>query len=221
VSQTCTICKHPLRLQIEQAPVASIPRRTIEERFGLAGPSTGLLRQRSTVAGVIAKQTQACKSFPTGTLLQNTRVGEGRAERLYAHAAEIPASALKNKDRRTALIAIRSAVDVMGQARRYLEPPLASSAESAARPVTDPLTFPSAIEAATANIRAPAGPGVRGGPMPWGLHPDLCPALFLQPGLRYADPTVNLRLCRRNAQVEPAGGHAFNFESRSVNSKYR
>ena len=49
------------------------------------------------------------------------RAGEGRAERLYQHAEEILRGALRDKDQRTALQAIRAGVDVMGQARGYME----------------------------------------------------------------------------------------------------
>jgi hypothetical protein len=45
----------------------------------------------------------------------------GNRVRLYGQAEEILAGALKDKDRRTALQAIRAAVDVMSQARGYLE----------------------------------------------------------------------------------------------------
>jgi hypothetical protein len=57
----------------------------------------------------------------TGALLDDVRAGEGRAERLYQQAEEILVGALQDKDRRTALQAIRAAVDVMGEARSYME----------------------------------------------------------------------------------------------------
>jgi hypothetical protein len=117
--QICTICRHPHRLQIEQALVGGITLRTVSDQYG---PSkTALLRHRSHVAGAIAARVQAQESVRTGTLLQDVRAGEGRAERLYAQAEEILSSALKDKDRRTALQAIRTAIDVMGEARGYLE----------------------------------------------------------------------------------------------------
>jgi hypothetical protein len=119
VPQTCTICRNPRRVEIEQSLIARTPLRTISEQFG---PSkTALLRHRTHVAGSLAQQTQTRESKRTGTLLGEIRAGEGRAERLYGQAEEILASALQDKDRRTALQAIRAAVDVMGQARGYLE----------------------------------------------------------------------------------------------------
>jgi hypothetical protein len=56
-----------------------------------------------------------------GTLLADVRAGEGRADWLYEKAEEILTPALKEKDRRTDLQAIRTAVDIMGEARGYME----------------------------------------------------------------------------------------------------
>jgi hypothetical protein len=120
--QICSVCRSPRRVEIEQSLIGSVPLRTIVEQFGPSGPSkTALLRHRSHIAGTVAQQTQARESKPTGTLLGDIRAGEGRAERLYGQAEEILASALQDKDRRTALQAIRTAIDVMGEARGYLE----------------------------------------------------------------------------------------------------
>jgi hypothetical protein len=96
--------------------------RTIANHCGPDGPSkTALLRHRSHIAGIIVRRTQARETARTETLLGDIRAGEGRAERLYGQAEEILASALQDKDRRTALQAIRTAIDVMGEARGYLE----------------------------------------------------------------------------------------------------
>ncbi len=48
------------------------------------------------------------------------KAAEGRAERLYAAAEQILTRALEDSPR-TALQAIKAAVDVMGEARQYLE----------------------------------------------------------------------------------------------------
>jgi hypothetical protein len=119
VPQTCTICRHPQRLKIEQALVSGTPLRDIAGRYGTT--KTVVARHRTHIAATIARHTQARDLARTGTLLDDVRTGEGRAERLYGQAEEILAGALKDKDRRTALQAIRAAVDVMSQARGYLE----------------------------------------------------------------------------------------------------
>jgi len=69
----------------------------------------------------IARSTEARELVRTGTLLEDVRAGERRAERLYERAEEILTSAIQGKDGRTALQAIRTAVNVMGEARGYLE----------------------------------------------------------------------------------------------------
>jgi hypothetical protein len=119
VPQTCTICRHPKRLAIEQALLNRNTYRNIAKQFGTS--TTALVRHREHIAGTLARNESDREAARTGTLLQDVRAGEGRAERLYAQAEEILASALKDKDRRTALQAIRTAIDVMGEARGYLE----------------------------------------------------------------------------------------------------
>jgi hypothetical protein len=55
------------------------------------------------------------------SLLADVRTGEGRAEPLYAVAESIFEEAREAKDRKTALNAIRAAVDVIPEARQYVE----------------------------------------------------------------------------------------------------
>ena len=89
---------------------------------GQFGPSkTAITRHRRHVVDAIAQSTAARASVRADTLLADVRAGEGRAEWLYEKAEEILKAALKDKDRRTALQAVRAAVDVMGEARSYLE----------------------------------------------------------------------------------------------------
>jgi hypothetical protein len=54
-------------------------------------------------------------------LLDDVRAAGGRAERLYCTAEDILKAALAESDKRTALQAIRAAVDILGEARGYLE----------------------------------------------------------------------------------------------------
>jgi hypothetical protein len=55
------------------------------------------------------------------SLLDDVRAGEGRAEWLYAFAESILEEAREAKDHKTALNAIRVWVDVMAEARQYME----------------------------------------------------------------------------------------------------
>jgi hypothetical protein len=117
--QVCTICRHPRRVEIEQALLNRTALRTISDHFG---PSkTALLRHREHIASTLAPQTQAREAARTRTLLQDIRASEGRADRLYAHAENILTAALQDQDRRSALQAIRAAVDVMAEARSLMQ----------------------------------------------------------------------------------------------------
>jgi hypothetical protein len=117
--RVCRVCKHPQRLEIERALLNRTALRTISDLYG---PSkTALIRHRDHIAGVLAQQTAERETTRSRTLLEDIRVGEGRAERLYRHAEAILAGALQDNDRRSALAAIRCAVDVMTEARGYLE----------------------------------------------------------------------------------------------------
>lgn len=119
VPRTCTICKHPKRLQIERAIVAGESLRDIAGQYGTA--KTSVARHRTHVTEAIARSREARESVRTGTLLEDVRAGERRAEWLYEQAEEILTTAIKNQDPRTALQAIRAASAVMGEARGHLE----------------------------------------------------------------------------------------------------
>jgi hypothetical protein len=117
--QVCSVCRHARRVEIEQALLNRTTLRTISERFG---PSkTALLRHREHIASTLAPQTQAREAVRSRTLLQDVHVSEGRVERLYTHAEAILNSALHDQDRRSALAAIRAAVDVMAEARNLMQ----------------------------------------------------------------------------------------------------
>lgn len=117
--RTCTVCTHPKRLQIERAIVAGTSLRAIAGRFG---PSkTAITRHRTHVAAAIARNTKALEVARADTLLGDVQTARNRAERLYAAAESILDGALEDSDGRTALNAIRSAVDVLRGARGYLE----------------------------------------------------------------------------------------------------
>jgi hypothetical protein len=119
VPQTCTICRDSRRTEIEQTLISGTPLRTVSDQFG---PSkTALLRHRSHLAGKITEQAQARETARRGTLLEDVRVGEQRAESLYATAEQILAAALADKDSGVAVHAIRAAVGVLAEARNFLQ----------------------------------------------------------------------------------------------------
>lgn len=116
---TCSICSHEEREKIDRELVRGASLRDIAGRYETAKSS--LDRHRPHILRAVSRNAEVREAARTGALLDDVRAGEGRAERLYQYAEEILADALKEKDRRGALLAVRTAVAVMGEARSYLE----------------------------------------------------------------------------------------------------
>jgi hypothetical protein len=117
--RTCTICAHPQREAIEEALLAKKPYRHIASQFDTS--TAALQRHKPHLRGDLVKVYDAVEVARSERLLDSVRSGEGRAERMYAAAEDIMTKALGARDLRTALQAIRAAVDVMGEARQYME----------------------------------------------------------------------------------------------------
>jgi hypothetical protein len=117
--QTCTICNHQDRDAIERALLSGDPYRHIAAR---TGTSTGSLqRHKDHLPKQLAKTHEAQELVRAGSLMASVQTAHDRSERLYCAAEDILTRAQDAKDLRTALQAIRCAVDVMGEARNYLE----------------------------------------------------------------------------------------------------
>jgi hypothetical protein len=117
--QTCTICNHQERDAIERALLGAEPYRHIAAR---TGTSTGALqRHKDHLPKQLAKTHEAQELVRAGSLMADVAMGHDRSERLYCAAEDILTRAQEAKDLKTALQAIRCAVDVMGEARNYLE----------------------------------------------------------------------------------------------------
>jgi hypothetical protein len=118
--RTCTVCNHERRDEVDRALLAGEPFRHIATRFG---KSTAALQRHKAdhllKALVKAKATQ--EILRADTLLEDVRDAEGRSERLCRAAEGILGRALGVGDLKTALNAIRVAVDVMGEAREYMQ----------------------------------------------------------------------------------------------------
>jgi hypothetical protein len=106
------------REAIDKALLAGESFRHIAAR---TGTSTGALqRHREHLPKDLAKTHEAQQLVRSGTLMDGIHTAHGRSERLYASAEDILMRAMKVQDLRTALQAIRAAVDVMGEARGFL-----------------------------------------------------------------------------------------------------
>jgi hypothetical protein len=120
---SCSICGNRKRREIDKALIERRPLRHTASQYGT---STGALqRHRAHIHRdlIEAHQTasRAQQFARADSLLDDVRNAEGRAERLYSAAEDILERALEAEDLKTALNAVRTAVDVMGEARQYLE----------------------------------------------------------------------------------------------------
>jgi hypothetical protein len=118
--RTCTICNHSDRESIERALLAGESFRNIASRFGTS--TAALVRHRDDhLTQSLVKSHEAEQVARADSLLDDVRTAGERAETMYAAAEDILARAREVKDLRTALQAIRAAVDVMREGRGYLE----------------------------------------------------------------------------------------------------
>jgi len=118
--RTCTVCTHANRPEIDRLIVAGEPNRRIAAQCGVSEAS--IRRHRAThLPAALSKSQDAKELAEADTLLVQVREAKGRGQRLYSAAEEILNRALQAADLRTAIQAIRAAVDVIGEARAHLE----------------------------------------------------------------------------------------------------
>lgn len=127
--QSCSLCRHPNRVDIDQKLLAKTPLRNIAEHFGTS--AAALSRHREHIVRSLAKAHTAREIAHADSVLADVRVQHGRGERLYEAAETILSQALEARDLRTALSAVKSAVDVLSAARGYLELPAELTGELA------------------------------------------------------------------------------------------
>jgi len=117
---TCRVCGHRKRLEIDRALIEGKSLRDIARQTGTTASS--LQRHKAEhLTRDLVKAHEAREVARADSLLADVRNAEARAERLYGAAEGILQRALEAEDLKTALNAIRAAVDVMGEARQYLE----------------------------------------------------------------------------------------------------
>jgi hypothetical protein len=118
--RTCTVCRHSQREQIEKDLLSGDSYRNIADRFGTS--KTALVRHKGEhLPKELVKARDEQGVLRSERLLDSIHNQEDRAESLYVAAETILKRALAVKDLRTAIQSIRAAVDVMGEARAYLE----------------------------------------------------------------------------------------------------
>jgi hypothetical protein len=118
--RTCTVCHHRDRESIERSLLSGESYRHIATRFDT---STGALqRHRADHLPVsLTKAHEVRQIARADALIDEVRSGGDRADRLYGHAETILERALESKDLKTALNAIGAGVNVLREARSYLE----------------------------------------------------------------------------------------------------
>lgn len=116
---SCSICTHKDSSEIDEAILNGVANRRIASLHGVT--ETAVRRHKKHLPADIAKARSAAEIAKADILLDHIRTGEGRAERLYAAAEIILQRALDENSPRTALQAIKAAVDVMGEARQYMQ----------------------------------------------------------------------------------------------------
>ncbi len=118
--QACSVCHHADREEIDQALVRGAPNRRIASQFNLS--ETSIRRHKSShLPQSLVQAAQAKQEAEATSLLGEVRTSQDRTERLYQAAEEILARSLDAKDLKTALKGIQAAVNVLGEARAYLE----------------------------------------------------------------------------------------------------
>jgi hypothetical protein len=116
--QTCTVCRHECRNEIDRAMIAGTSLREIAGLYGTG--KSNLDRHRPHISQALSKHAEVQELARTTTLLQDVRRGEARAERLYAQTEAILAGAVASDDPRVALLAVRAVVAVMAEARTFM-----------------------------------------------------------------------------------------------------
>jgi len=115
----CSICRHQNVAEINKSLLDGRPLRSIAAQWSTS--KTALIRHRAHLPAALVKAQGAAEIAKADVLLDHVKTAEGRAERLYSAAEQILTRALAEDAPRTALQAIKAAVDVMGEARQYLE----------------------------------------------------------------------------------------------------
>ena len=117
MSLTCSICKHSRRTEIEKSVLEKTPLRHVAARFGT---STGALqRHRPHMLAELAVVHRTRESDRAASVYEEVVRGRARAEQLAATCREMFEEAMKAKDHRGALAAVRAEREMLGEARQY------------------------------------------------------------------------------------------------------
>ncbi len=116
---SCSVCTNPKAAEIDEAIIRGDANRRTASLHGLT--EAAIRRHKKHLPATLARAKDAVEVARADALLDQVTTGQGRAEKLYGFAEKILEGALAENSPRTALAAIKAAVDVMGEARQYLE----------------------------------------------------------------------------------------------------
>jgi hypothetical protein len=113
--RTCSICTHAEREKIDRALIDGESERGIAGRFGLS--KSAVDRHKGHLRGLVVAHSQDVAR----TLQDDISTAQLRAEGLYRTAENILACAVKAGDAKTAMSAVRTATQVLSEARNLME----------------------------------------------------------------------------------------------------
>jgi hypothetical protein len=121
MSRLCTVCSHARRTDIESDLIGgALSFRDIARQYRVS--KDAVARHRADhLPGSLTKAHEIRQIARADALIDEVRSGGDRADRLYNHAETILERALASKDLKTALNAIGAGVNVLREARSYLE----------------------------------------------------------------------------------------------------
>lgn len=120
MSRICTVCTHPDRRAIDEALILdNASLRDAARQFGLSKDS--LARHKGHIAASLTKAKRAKEEAETDSLLEDLRAHRARLEELYQTVQDLLQQSLQSKDIRTALRSVKSALEILGEARSHLE----------------------------------------------------------------------------------------------------
>jgi hypothetical protein len=178
VPMTCRVCGHKKRLEIDRALLEGKSLRDIARRATGLSASSLQRHKAEHLARHLVKAHEAREAARADSLLADVRNAEGRAQRLYGVAEDILKKALEAQDLKTALNAIRAGVDVMAEARQYME--LRGELTGELSNVADAAANVPLIRV----LSVPRMPGVPSGFEPWAIEPGAPPAAETTEGVR-------------------------------------
>src|SRR5690242_18396863 len=109
--QTCTVCRHTARLDIERALISGKPLRDIAGRYHLS--KTAVARHKDHILAESKLNSNAQEKLRTTTIMADIEAARERSEQLYLRVENLLNDALAKNDGRMAIQVIRTGIDIL------------------------------------------------------------------------------------------------------------